>query len=164
MIFIGLSADILLQGNTNVGSFALGSIKNSLTGQTVEAYVRRIVETINKDLIRQIYELNSWDATRMCRLDYEGFSEDSLEEYSKAVQRMAATSMLPKTLDVVNNNLRMLGIDELDADTTQEELDEMLGDMTSKSGQGLTEGLPSGTGQANGMSGNASDLNNDNLA
>ena len=164
MIFIGLSADVLLQGNTNVGSFALGVIKSSLTGQAVEQYLKHIVDVINNDLIRQIYELNSWDASRRCKLDYEGFSETPLEEYSKAIQRMAATSMLPKTLDVINANLRSLGIDELPSETTQEELDSMLGAMTSRSGDGLTSGLPSGTGSADGSSGNASDTNADNAA
>ena len=164
MIFIGLSADLLLMGNTEVGSFALGAIKNSLTGTAVENYLKRIVEVLNNDLIRQIYELNNWDATRRCKLDYEGFEDADLETYSKAIQRMAATAMLPKTLDVINSNLRTLGIDELASDTTQEELDKLLGNMESKSGQGMSEGMNSGTGGANGSSGNASDTNSENTA
>lgn len=164
MIFIGLSADVLLQGNTNVGSFSLGALKTSLTGQAVEKYLKHIVEVLNKYLIRQLYELNGWPAARRCTLDYEGFSEIQLEEYSKAIQRMAATGMLPKTLDVINANLRSLGIDELPSETTQEELDELLTPETSRSGDGMTSGLNGGVGSADGSGGNASDTNADNAA
>ena len=164
MIFIGLSADILLQGNTSVGSFALGSLKNSLTGQAVENHLKHIVEVLNNDLIRQLYELNGWNPARRCKIDYEGFSESNLEDYSKAIQRMGATAMLPKTKDVINSNLRIIGVDELPENMTQEELDKLLGDQTTKSGQGMQEGLNSGTGSADGGSGNGSDLNSDNAA
>lgn len=164
MIFVGLSADVLLQGTGETGSFAIGSLKTTLTGQAVENYLKHIVEVLNNDLIRQLYELNGWDASRRCTVDYEGFEDVQLEEYSKAIQRMAATGMLPKTLDVINANLRSLGIDELPSETTQEELDGMLGDMTSRSGDGMSQGLNSGTGSADGSSGNASDTNADNAA
>lgn len=164
MIFIGLSADILLQGNTSVGSFALGSLKNSLTGQAVENHLKHIVEVLNNDLIRQLYELNGWNAARRCKIDYEGFSETNLEDYSKAIQRMGATAMLPKTKDVINSNLRIIGVDELPDEMTQEELNDLLGEQSTKSGQGMKEGLNSGTGSADGSSGNGSDMNSDNAA
>jgi hypothetical protein len=164
MIFVGLSADVLLQGNTSVGSFGLGALKTTLTGQAVENYLKHIVDVFNNDLIRQLYELNGWPAAKRCKIDYEGFEAIDLDVYSQSIQRMSATSMLPKTLDVVNSNLRMLGIDELPSDTTNEELEKLLTPMTSKSGSGMTEGLPSGTGKADGSSGDASSANNSNAA
>lgn len=164
MIFIGLAADILLAGNSVTGSFALGSIKNSLTGTAVENYVKHIVDVLNNDLIRQLYELNGWEASRRCRIDYEGFEDYDLDTFSKMIQRAAATGMLPKTLDVINSVLRSIGVDELPDDTTQEQLDNLLTAKTSKSGQGMQEGLNSGTGSANGSSGNGSDMNSDNAA
>jgi hypothetical protein len=42
LIFISLFADILLQGVTNTGSFALGSIKNSLSGAYASAKNSRV--------------------------------------------------------------------------------------------------------------------------
>lgn len=164
MIFIGLAADILLQGNTNVGSFALGVIKNSLTGNAVERYLREIMQVVNSELIRDLYQLNGWDASRACTIDYEGFEDVDLETYGKTIQRMAATGMLPVTLDVVNSNLRKLGIDALPYTTTQAELEALLHKKTSKSGKGMESGMNSGTGDAVGDSGNASDMNADNAA
>ena len=161
MIFIGMAADILLMGNTQTGSFALGSIKTSLTGAFVESLLRRIVQVFNDDLIKQIYELNGWDLTRRCKLDYEGFEDVDLESFSKAIQRIGAVGYLPKNLEVINKILTSMNIDVLDEDAN---LDELLPDNSSKSGQGMEEGLNSGTGKASGSSGNASDTNADNTA
>lgn len=137
MIFTGLGADVLLLGSTQAGSFALGSLKNSLTAATAETFIKRIVQVINDDLIRQLYELNSWDASRRCRFDYEDMDDVDLETYSKAIQRMKSVALIPATLDVVNSVLDSLGIDSLPEDTTQDDLDEMLGDSTSRAGDGF---------------------------
>ncbi len=164
LIFNTLFASVLTLGDSSTGSFALGQIKNSLTGMYAEALITSICDTLNQDLIVQTYELNGWDVTRAGKLDWEDIEATDLETYSKSIQRMSAVSMLPKTLDVVNNNLAALGIDKLPSDTTQEELDKMLTPMTSKSGSGMVEGMNSGTGNADGSSGNASDMNADNAA
>lgn len=161
LIFIGLSADILLMGNTTTGSFALGNIKTSLTANVVEGYLRRICQVINEDLIRQIYELNAWDVTRRCTLDYEGFEDTDLESLSKYVQRIGAVGFLPKTADVVNKVLAGMGVDALPEGT---DLTELLGENTSRSGDGMREGLPSGTGSAVGNSGDSSANNADNAS
>lgn len=161
MIFVGLSADVLMQGVGETGSYSIGALKTTLTGQAVENYLKHIVEVFNNDLIRQIYELNNWDATRRCKVDYDGFEDIDVETYGKTVQRLAATGMLPKTLDVINSNLRVLGIDELPEDTTQEELEDILSDSTSRSGDGMAtpfEGTRTSVG-----SGNDNDNNLDNV-
>lgn len=159
MIFIGMSADILLMGNTQTGSFALGSIKTSLTGSFVESMLRRIVSVFNDDLIKQIYELNGWDIARRCKMDHEGFEDVDLESFSKAIQRIGAVGYLPKNLEVVNKILNAMNINELDEEAN---LEELLPQDKSKSGQGMEEGMPSGTGQATGDSGDSSATNADN--
>jgi hypothetical protein len=162
LVFVGLSADILLQGNTSVGSFALGSLKNSMTGNAVENYLKHIVEVLNNDLIRQIYEMNGWDASRRCTLDYEGFEPADLETFSKALQRISSVGLLPKTLDVINTVMRTLGIDELPASTTQDELDAILSDVTSRAGDGLATPFEGTRTQAG--TGNDNDTNLENVA
>jgi phage gp29-like protein len=167
MIFIGMNADILLMGNTQTGSFALGSIKTSMTGAYVEGMLKKIVQVFNDDLIRQLYELNGWDVSRRARMDYEGFSEIDLEAFSKAVQRMGAVAMLPRTPDVVNMVLKQLGVDVLPGDTTQDEILALFpdsADVQSRAGDGMSEGMPSGTGSAVGSAGDSSSMNADNSA
>lgn len=161
LIFTTLFADVLIMGQGNTGSFALGQIKNSLTGSYAEAMLRQIVDVLNHDLVRQTYDLNGWDITRAGRFDFEHLESEDLETLSKAVQRYGATGYLPKTLEVINKITESIGVDPLPEDT---DLDEVLPEKTTKSGEGMKEGMNSGTGSADGSSGNASDLNADNAA
>lgn len=159
MIFIGMNADILLMGNTETGSFALGSLKTSLTGSFVEGILQKIVRVFNDDLIRQVYELNGWDVSRRCKMDYEGFEDTNLDEFSKAVQRIGAVGYLPQTIEVINKVLDTLNIDTLPEDT---DVKSILPESKTKSGQGMEEGMGSGTGSASGASGDGSTSNSEN--
>ena len=160
-IYTGMFADILQMGQGSTGSFALGTLKNSLTGACIESMLDSIVEVFSRDVIRQLYDLNGMDASRACTLDYEGLHDVDLEGLSKAYQRLGATGFLPKTLDVINRGMNALGIDELKEDT---DLEAILPASTTKSGQGMQSGLNSGTGDAIGASGDSSTLNADNAA
>ena len=162
-IYTSLSADVLILGQGSSGSYALGTIKNSLTAAAIESMLDGIVEAFNKDLIQHLYKLNNFNPARACTLDYDNLQEADIETLSKAWQRLGATGYIPKTLDVVNKALDMIGIDELPSTTTEEELKQMLPDSTSKSGSGMKEGLPSGTGSALG-GGDTSSMNSENSA
>ena len=113
LILTSLFADILVMGQSATGSFALGQVKNSLTGAAVESMIKTIKDVLNKDLIRQTYELNGWDTSRMCEIDYENLESVDAETFSKAVQRMGATGYLTKDLDVVNKVRTSIGVDAL---------------------------------------------------
>jgi hypothetical protein len=159
MIFIGLAADILLMGNTQTGSFALGAIKNSLTGTQVEAYLKDIIKVLNNDLVRHIYELNGWDVTRRASIDYEGFEDIDADSYSKFVQRIASVGALPITLDVINDILSKMGLDSLPEGT---DLGSVLPEKTSRSGDGMKT---AGEGTATDPTGKSgSETNSDNAS
>lgn len=157
MIFIGMAADILLMGVTSTGSFALGAIKGSMTGTQVEAYLKDIIRVFNEDLIRHLYELNGWDVTRRAVLDYEGFEENDLDTFSKTIQRIASVGALPITHDVINNILSKLGLDAIPESTN---LDDVLPEKTSRSGDGMKT---AGNGTSTNPNGeDASSLNTEN--
>ena len=164
LIFIGMSADILLLGNAGTGSFALASVKNTLTGNAIENYLKKIMHVINSDLVRQIYDLNGWDARRMAKVDYENLSEESLEEISKYFQRITSVGMMPKTVDTVNYILSTLGLEPLPEDTNQEDLEELLSASTTRAGDGMQVGK-TGNGTSDAVSStDTSSLNQDNAA
>lgn len=144
-IYIGLSGDILIMGTSNTGSYNLATIKNTLTGSAVEAMLDNIVEAFNRDVIRQLYELNGWENTNFCSLDYENLHSPDLDMISKYVQRIGAVGYMPKTHDVVNYILTSIGLDPID---TSEDITALLGENTSRSGDGMQEGLNSGVGDA----------------
>jgi phage gp29-like protein len=159
-IFTSLQCDLLILGQGNTGSFALAQFKNSVTASAAEALAKMICEVINRDLIKQTYDLNGWDTSRMCSIDFDGLDTVDLETFSKAVQRMGATGYLPKSIDVVNTVLNSLGIDQLPEGT---EIEDVLPEATTRSGEGMEQGLNSGTGNAVSEN-NASDMNADNAA
>lgn len=158
-IFIALGADILLMGNTSAGSFALGSIKNSLTGSVAEDFLRSIIQVINNDLIKQLYELNGWDVSRRCKIDVEGFDQESLDELGKFIQRVTSVGLMPKTEEVVNLVLNNLGLDDLPEGT---DVNELLSDNTSRSGDGMTTPGAGTSTNVNGV--DNSTLNTENAA
>lgn len=145
LILTSLFADVLTLGQGNTGSFALAQVKNSLSGFAAERMLKTIVDVLNQDLVKQTYELNGWDASRRAVIDYDNLETESLDEIGKYFQRLAAVGFLPRTKDVINKGLTSLGVDPLDDSVN---LDDVLTDSTSKAGQGMKEGLPSGTGTA----------------
>lgn len=156
-IFTGLFADVLILGQGGVGSFAMGQIKNSLTGSAVEAMLDNIVDEFNRDVVRQLYELNGWEISRAAKLDYEGLNAMDLETLSKAYQRLASTSMIEKDREVLNAVRKSLGIDPKPDDA---EIDEsVLTPNTSRSGDGMQVGR-TGNGTATSVSGEDTSSNN----
>lgn len=135
LIFISLFADILLQGNTNTGSFALGSIKNSLSGAYAERLISNIAEVIQNDLIRQTYEINSWPTDRMGKLDFDNLDNTDIESLSKYLQRVASVGLLEKDRAVLNAVRQGIGIDPLPEDLPPQQ--DLLTPETSRASDGL---------------------------
>ena len=160
LIFTSLFADVLQMGQSSTGSFALGSIKNSLSGAYAERLIANIAEVLQNDLIRQTYELNNWSTERMGTFDYDGIEPADLETFSKAVQRMGATGYIPKSLEVVNAVLDSLGIDQLPEGTV---IEDILPDATTRAGDGMAAGGLNGT-SSSAASNDTSSLNMDNAA
>ena len=155
LIFISLFADILLQGNTNTGSFALGSIKNSLSGAYAERLISNIAEVIQNDLIRQTYEINSWPTDRMGKLDFDNLDNTDIESLSKYLQRVASVGLLEKDRAVLNAVRQGIGIDPLPEDL-EPQLD-LITPETSRASDGLAtpfEGTRTSDGGQNDNDGN----------
>ena len=133
-ILTALSADILILGQGSTGSYALGSIKTTLAAIAVETKLREICNGINQHLIPLIGKLNGWDMTRLPTLTTDDLEATSIDELSKFYQRLASTGFLPRTRDVVNKGLNLIGLEDLPPDV---ELDDVLPESTSRSGDGL---------------------------
>lgn len=153
-IYTGLFADVLILGQGGVGSFALGQIKNSLTGSAVESMLDNIVDTFNRDVIRQLYELNSWDVSRCASLDYENLHAVDLETLSKYWQRVASVGLVEKDRPVLNAVRSAAGLDPMP--DNMEPRKDLIEDQ-SKAGQGMQT---PGEGTAKNVSGTDSSSNN----
>lgn len=160
LILTSLFADVLVLGQGATGSFALGQIKNSLSGSAAEALLDSLTEVINQDLIRHTYELNGWDLARMGRMDYENLEADDLETESKFWQRIASVGLVEVDRAVLNRIRSIAGVEPLPDD---QEVDmEKLSNNTSRAGDGM---VSPGDGTATNVSGNDTSSNNlDNTA
>ena len=161
LILTSLFADILTMGQSSSGSYSLAEAKNTLSGNAAEAMLRRLCDVINEELIRQTYDLNGWDTSRMGKLDFDNTQSESLDVFSKSCQRLMSVSAVELDRAVLNKIRESIGVDALPQDLPPQK--ELLGDFTSKSGSGMKEGLPSGEGDALGTIG-AGNLNAENAA
>lgn len=160
LILTSLFADVLVLGQGATGSFALGQIKNSLSGSAAEALLDSFTEVINQDLIRHTYELNGWDVSRMGRMDYENLEADDLETESKFWQRIASVGLVEVDRAVLNRIRSIAGVEPLPDD---QEVDmEKLSNNTSRAGDGM---VSPGAGTSTNVSGEDTSSNNlDNTA
>lgn len=135
LILTSLFADLLTMGQTGGGSFALGQIKSTLSGSAAESMLTKITQVINEDLIRQTYELNGWNTSRMGYMDYDNIQTEDLESFSKAIQRFASTSVLEVDRAVLNRIRESVGVDGLPED--EEPNSALIPAKTSRSGDGM---------------------------
>lgn len=160
-----LFADFLSLGSNGSGSFALAETKVSVIEMAIESKLMEIRSQLNHDLVPQLWALNGWDTNVLPYFDFGNVAKESLDEIGKFIQRVKAVGMLPRAPEVVNWVLRQADVPYRIKDgTQQEELDAILGESTSRSGDGMKEGLPGGTGLAVGSSGDSSTSNNENNA
>jgi hypothetical protein len=157
MILTSMFADILMLGQSGGGSLALGQLKNSLSANAAESMLDKIAAVINNDLIKQTYELNGWDTSRMGFMDYDNLDAEDLESFSKAIQRFASTSVIEVDRPVLNKIRESIGVDPLPAD--EEPRKDYMPKATSRSGDGMAVGT-SGNGTATSVSGNDTSSNN----
>lgn len=157
-----LFADFLSLGNNGSGSFSLAESKVSVAEMAIEAKLIEIRDQLNHDLIPQLFALNGWDTTVTPYFDFGKLAQQDLDVLSKFIQRVGSAGLLPKTAKVVNWIMDEAGIPEhLDQDMEQEEILRILTPETSNAGEGMEEGMPSGTGKATG-GGDQSTGNNEN--
>lgn len=142
-----LGAGFINLGNDSNGSYALSEGKQSLHAHYVERDVDTICEQINVDLIPQLLALNSiyLEDDEMPKFQAGMIEDVDLQVFSAAVQRMGAAGYLPRTKEVINKVLEVMGIDWKLTNQTQEEILELVGKPTTRAGDGMAKGSLNGT-------------------
>lgn len=143
MILTSLFADVLVMGQTATGSFALGQIKNSLSGAAAKVILNNICDVLNSDLVKQTYELNGWDASRAGKFDFDGLEAADLETLSKYWQRVASVGLVEIDREVLNSIREAAGVDPKDPDSEVDK-DNLTGNA-SRAGDGMAKGSGNGT-------------------
>lgn len=149
-------------GNDGQGSYNLSESKQTIHGHFVQRDIDIIVECFNKNLIPQLLALNDIRLSDedMPRLKPGLIQEIDMESFSKFVQRIGAVGYLPKTPTVINKILEVGGFDEeIPEDTPTDELLKLLGEDTSRAGDGYSKGS-TGTGTSKIRDNSVSNLEN----
>lgn len=153
-------------GNDNTGSYSLADAKTSLHAFFMEKHMLFIQSVVQNDLVKQMMEINRvyLEEDDIPVFTLAALDEVNPEEYSKSAQRLAATGLMPRKkvflMDVLTKcGWNVSSLEEL----TEEELLESLANPNDESrvGDGMAQGMPSGTGKSNG---NNSATNMDNKA
>lgn len=162
-ILMSFFADVLKLGQGASGSYSLADSKTSIIATRIEAALMEIQDQFNNDLIKQLAQLNGWNPVDMPKLVYGDIDERDIDVLSSALQRTKATGLVAPTPRNINYVAEQLGLpDRVDENMSQDDLNELLGQMTSASGSGMKEGLSSGTGSADGSFGDSSTSNKEN--
>lgn len=158
-ILDGFGAGFINLGNDKAGSYNLSESKQTIHSHFVQHVVGIITEGLNENVIPQILALNGIRLSHedMPRIKAGLISEVDMEEFSKAVQRVGAVGYLPKTKEVVNKILEVMGIDyKVPEEMSQEEFLKLFGEDTSRSGDGMAAGTTgNGTSKISGLRDNS---------
>lgn len=162
-ILQALFADLLQMGNAKGGSYNLADSKSSIMQMAVEARLKEIQDVLNSDLVPQLWSLNGWSLERIPSFEFAQVKEEDLDIISKYLQRAGSQGLIQKTPSNINKIAEWVGLpDRIDSDSELDEYQETLTGFTSNSGEGMEEGLPGGTGSADGGSGDSSSSNSEN--
>jgi len=103
-ILMVLFADMLKMGQDQVGSYSLAGAKTNIMAMAIEARLKEIQDTLNNDLIPQLFALNGeiLTAKELPKLCYGDLDEVDLDEFSKAIQRMGSVGALELDRDMAN--------------------------------------------------------------
>jgi hypothetical protein len=145
-ILIAMSADVLMKGLTESGSFSIKDTKTNLCAMAMEHRLNEIRDVLNSDLIAQIYALNGWTQERLPTFEYGDIADVDSEAFSKLVQRVASVGLVEIDRSVLNKIREVMGVETLPVDTPVDK--ENLSAAGSRSGDGMAAGK-SGDGTSN---------------
>jgi hypothetical protein len=162
-ILQALFADLLQMGNSKGGSYNLADSKSSIMQMAVESRLKEIQDVLNNDLIPQLFLLNGWSLERLPKFEFAQVKEEDLDVISKYLQRAGSQGLIQKTPQNLNKIAEWVGLpDRIDSTEELVNYQETLTGFTSNAGEGMTSGIPSGTGSADGSSGDGSTANGEN--
>lgn len=165
-IQVGLFADVLSMGGSG-GSYSLSETKMTLIDMAVKSRLNEIKDQLNHQLVKTLFEQNGFRTDVMPYWDFELPNAETLDNKSKAWQRIKAVGLIPVVPEVINQVMKDMGVDyQVPDDITTEDLmkllDPMGEGMQSESGGGLESGLPNSNGSGTGSSGDSSISNSEN--
>lgn len=158
-----LSCDSLTMGDKG-GSLSLQDGGTNILALSVAYRLSEIANTLNQELVPLLWKMNGWPLDRLPLIKFKDVSSVSLEEFSKAIQRMASTNCLELNRANLNKIYEVMGFEQRPEDepVNPDAFPSVLAGITSKAGDGMNSPVGEGTRKNAFGNENASDNNNDN--
>lgn len=156
-ILMALFADMLKMGQDQVGSYSLAGAKTNIMAMAIEARLQEIQDTLNNDLIPQLFALNKDFTPRkdLPKLQYGDLDEVDLDEFSKAVQRIGSVGGLERDREIMNKMREVLGVKPRPDDEEVKE-DNIMGGQSQAGKAGVGNGASkNASGRDNSAANNA---------
>lgn len=129
-----------------MGSYSLADSKTNMLAMAIESRMKEIRDVLNSELIPFLFRLNGWREEQYPTFEFGDLEDADLEAFSKAIQRIKAVGLIAPTAGNVNHIAEVLKLpDRVAGDMEQDDLNELLGKPTSRSGDGMAAGGLNGT-------------------
>lgn len=117
-----------------------------MLAMAIESRMKEIRDVLNNELIPFLFRLNGWREEQYPTFEFGDLEDADLEAFSKAIQRIKAVGLIAPTAGNVNHIAEVLKLpDRVEEDMEQDDLNELLGKPTSRSGDGMEKGSGNGT-------------------
>jgi phage gp29-like protein len=82
--------DFLFLGETAVGSFSLAETKTALFAQSLGSHMKRMAETINRDIVDVLWEMNGLDPAIQPKVTHGDLEQRDISQVIGALVQMGA--------------------------------------------------------------------------
>lgn len=134
-IMMSFMSDVLAMGQSKYGSFSLADSKTTLLAMSVGILLKQIKNIINRDLVKQTYELNMWDDEEHVEITFDDIETPDIEAIGKYVQQCVAVGAMEVDKSMSNKLREHLGLPP--ADETEPVSEKLSPNSQSKSGEGM---------------------------
>lgn len=134
-IMMAFMSDVLAMGQSKYGSFSLADSKTSLLAMSVGILLKQIQSVINRDLVKQTYDLNMWDDQEHVQIIFDDIETPDLEAIGKFVQQCVAVGAMEVDKPMSDKLREHLNL--LPADDNKPVSEKLLPNTDSKSGEGM---------------------------
>lgn len=163
-IFTALGASNLISGESGGGSYNLLEGQSDIQAHYVKRDTSVVDEMWNKQVFPMLMDLNGWVVRpKDMPVWVSGAVQPlSTKEFTSGIQKLGAAGVLPvRNADFVNEVLEKSGL-LFKVDPTNPDWMDDMSTVTSRSGDGMKEGLNNGVGTSTSSGGDRSVSNNDN--
>lgn len=118
-------SEFLMLGSSSTGSYALSKSKTDLFLRSMESYIDIIVDTLNKQVVERLWEINGLDYDLMPELEAGDVAPHDLKELGSYLRNLNGANIdLSDQVHIINALLENAELPEVDEEVYQAKLDE----------------------------------------